>query len=350
MIEFLSLKPEAFGLDISDLSLRIAKLKKRGKFFRLVSWGEAKIKPGIVEQGEIKNEDALAGIIKQLLANVKGERIKTKYVAACLPEKKAFLQVIQMPKMKEEELKTAVPFEAENYVPLPVETVYLDFQVIPYSSQSDRLNILIAALPKKIVDPYVSCFRKAGLIPMALEVESQSIVRAVVKNEISPFPLLIIDFGRSTTSFIVFSGYSLRFTSSVSVSSHKLTETISKTLKLDLNEAEKLKLKHGLKDEKALKAITPLLIDLVEQAKKCINYYHSHNGKIEKILLCGNGANLKGLSDFISSELRIPVELANPWVNILSSPLKEVPGLPFKESLGYTTVLGLALRGIDKKS
>ena len=56
MIKLLSLKPEAFGLDISDLSLRIAKLKKRGKFFRLVSWGEAKIKPGIVEQGEIKNE------------------------------------------------------------------------------------------------------------------------------------------------------------------------------------------------------------------------------------------------------------------------------------------------------
>lgn len=348
MIEFLSLKPEAFGLDISDLSLRIAKLKKRGKFFRLVSWGGTKIKPGIIEQGEIKDENALARIIKQTLAKIKGDKIKTKYLIASLPEKKAFLQVIEMPKMKESELKTSVPFEAENYVPLPIEKVYLDFQVIPSSNQPDRLNILIAALPKKTVDPYISCFKKAGLIPLALEVESQSIVRAVIKNEISPFPLLIIDFGRDATSFIVFSGYSLRFTSSDSASSQGLTEIISKTLKLSLNEAEKLKLKRGLKDEKALKAMTPLLIDLMGHAKKCINYHRSHSGEIKKILLCGKGSNLKGLSDFISSEFKITVELVNPWINILPEPLKEVPGLSFKESLGYTTALGLALRGVKK--
>jgi len=346
MIELLSLKPEAFGLDISDLSLRIAKLKKRGKFFSLVSWGEAKIKPGIIEHGEIKNEDVLSEIIKQALVKIKGERMKTKYLIASLPEKKAFLQVIEMPKMKREELKTSVPFEAENYIPLPIEKVYLDFQTVPCSNQTDHLDVLIAALPKKTVDSYVSCLRKTGLIPMALEVESQSIARAVVKNEISPFTLLIIDFGKSTTSFIVFSGYSPRFTSSIPISSQKLTEAISKTLKLSLNEAEKLKIKHGLKDEKGLKAMTPLLIDLIGQAKKCIDYHHSYNGGIKKILLCGNGANLKGLSAFISSELKITVELANPWVNILPSSLKEVPVLSFKESLGYTTALGLALRGV----
>ena len=218
MIEFLSLKPEAFGLDLSDLSLRVARLKRRGRFFRLASWAGTKIKPGIVEQGEIKDEDAVVAAIKQTLAKVKGEKIKTKYLIASLPEKKAFLQVIEMPKMQEEELKTSVPFEAENYIPLPIEKVYLDFQVIPSSNGADRLNVLIAALPRETVDSYVSCFKRAGLIPMALEVESQSIARAVVKNEISPFPFLIMDFGRNTTSFIVFSGYSLRFTSSDSIS------------------------------------------------------------------------------------------------------------------------------------
>jgi len=347
-MNFLSLKPEAFGLDISDLCLRIAKLKKRGRFFRLVSWGETKIKPGIIEDGEIKDEKALAETIKQALAKVKGERIKTKYLIASLPEKKAFLQVIQMPKMKQEELKTAVPFEAENYIPFPIEKVYLDFQLIPSFNQLDHLDVLIAALPKKTVDPYISCLKKTGLILQALEVESQSIVRAVVKNETSPFSLLIIDFGRSTASFTVFSDYSLRFTSSVSVSSQKLIESISKTLKVSLNEAEKIKLKYGLKHKNVLKAVAPLLTVLVKQAKKCIDYYHTHNGETRKVFLCGNGANLKGLSDFISSELKVPVQFVNPWINILPEPLKEVPGLTFKESLAYTTVLGLALRGIKK--
>ncbi|GAI10678.1 unnamed protein product, partial [marine sediment metagenome] len=131
MLKFLTLKPEAFGLDFSDLSLRIAKLKKRGKFLLnrgaitrsgatdlcLASWGEMEIKPGIIEKGEIKDATSLSEIIKEGLNEVKGERIKTKYVIASLPEKKAFIQVIQMPRMKKEELKTAVPFEAENYIP-----------------------------------------------------------------------------------------------------------------------------------------------------------------------------------------------------------------------------------------
>ncbi|GAH90129.1 unnamed protein product, partial [marine sediment metagenome] len=68
--------------------------------------------------------------------------------------------------------------------------------------------------------------------------------------------------------------------------------------------------------------------------------------EIKKILLCGRGANLKGLTDFVSSGLKIPVELGNPWINILPEPLKQVPELVFEESLGYTTALGLALRGV----
>ena len=57
MLEFLTLKPEAFGLDISDLSLKIIKLKRKGKFFDLASFGEEEIKPGIIKEGEIKDEE-----------------------------------------------------------------------------------------------------------------------------------------------------------------------------------------------------------------------------------------------------------------------------------------------------
>lgn len=363
MLKLLTLEPESFGLDFSDLSLKIIKLKKKGKFLSLASWGEVKIKPGIIEEGEIKNETALVEIIKEGLNKIEGEKLKIRNVVVSLPEKKAFLQVIQMPKMKEEELKTAVLFEAENYIPLPVEKVYLDFQLVPpVHDHLDHLDILIAALPKKTVDPYLSCLKKVGLLPQVLEVESQSISRALIKNGVSPFPLFIIDFGKSRTSFIIFSGYSLRFTSSIPISSQKLTETISRTLGVSLAGAEKLKLKYGLqppketiKNKKISEAMTPILTDLVKQIKKYINYYHTHSSHehlssdgegIKKILLCGRGANLKGLTDFISSELEIPVELGNPWINILPEPLKEVPELPFKESLGYTSALGLALRGV----
>jgi len=366
MLEFLTLKPEVFGLDISDLSLKIIKLKKKRGILGLASFGEAEIKPGIIEEGEIKDEEALAKIIGEAILKVKGEKLKTKYVACSLPEEKAFLQVIQMPKMTDEELKKAVRFEAENYIPLPIEEVYLDFQqVLPLYNHLDHLDVLIAALSKKTVDPYVALLKKAGFIPWVLEIESQAISRALVKNEVSPFPVLLIDLGATRTSFIIFSGYSLKFTSSIpSVSSQKFTEAISRSLKVDLAEAEKLKLKYGIKADiknkgkEIFEALIPALSYLVEKIKTHLSYYQTHvshehlslDGKgVSKIFLCGGGANLQGLSDFLSSELKISVELGNPWINILPEPLKEVPRLSYEKSLSYTTALGLALRGVREK-
>ncbi len=360
MLEFLNLKPEAFGLDISDLSLKIAKLKKKRDRFALASFGEEKIKPGIIKQGEIKNEKALAEIIKSALTKVRGEKIRTKQVIASLPEEKSFLQVIQMPIMPKEDIKSAIIYEAENYIPLPIEQVYLDSQIVPPIHNSlDRLDVLIAALPKKTVDPYISCLKKAGLKPLALEIESLAVSRTLIKNEAVVRPVLLIDIGQTRTSFIIFSGRSVRFTSSIPVSGHHFTEIISKALKVETARAEELKIKWGLEQKinrgEIFEALIPALIDLTEQIKKYLVYYQTHasqehlslNGQgVEKILLCGGGANLKGLPDFLALKIKLPVEIGNPWVNILPEPLKEAPGLSLEESLSYTAALGLALRGI----
>ena len=187
MPNFLTLKPEAFGLDISDLSLKIVKLKKKKNLLSLASFGEMEITPGIIEGGEVKKEEELAKVIKEAISKVKGEKIKTKYVVCSLPEEKAFLQIIQMPLMKEEELKKAIYFEVENYIPLPIGQVYLDYQIVkPVLNHLDHFDVLIVALPKKIVDSYLSSLKKANLWPVVLEIESQAIARALIKNEVLP--------------------------------------------------------------------------------------------------------------------------------------------------------------------
>jgi len=376
MLDFLNLKTEAFGMDISDLSLKIAKLKRKGKFFCLSSFGEAEIKSGIIKGGEIKDEKKLTEIIKEATKSARGEKLKTRYVNASLPEEKAFLQVIQMPRMSEEDLRSAVVFEAENYIPLPIEQAYLDYETIfPVQDHLDHLDVLLAALPKTTVDPYLHCLKSAGLIPKALEIESLAIARALIKDSITSQPILLIDFGATRTSFIVFAGRSLRFTSSIPVSSNHFTRIIAKALAIAESEAEKLKIKYGLEEKVILKiaddktevekekgkifeALVPVLIDLVQQIRRCLDYYQTHashehldsedNG-VSKILLCGGGANLKGLAELLSLELKIPVELGNPWVNILPEGKKETPQLPPDESLRYATALGLALRGVKER-
>jgi len=377
MLDFLNLKPEIFGLDISDLSLKIIKLKKRGRFLDLASFEEASLGPGLIKRGQIKNKDKLAEIIKETVKKVRGEKLKTKYVIASLPEEESFMQVIQMPKINEEDLRSAVIYEAENYIPLSIEEVYLDYQVVsPLYNHLDHLDVLIAAIPKKVVDPYFSVLKKAGLQPLALEIESLAIARALIKEETSPAPLLLLDLGASKTGFIIFSGHSLRFTTSIPVSSGGFTEIIAKNLGIELAEAEKMKVKYGLEERvkikikkenfektaekgKIFESLVPALIDLVQQIKKHLDYYQTHSGhehllkenkKVSSVLLCGGGANLKGLPELLSLELKLPVELATPWINILPQGKRETKRIPPAKSLEYTAALGLALRGIRERN
>lgn len=373
MLEFLTLKPEAFGLDISDSSLKIAKLEKNGKSLSLASFGTTVIEPGVIEKGEVKDEKALTEIIKESLYKVSGKKLNAKYVIASLPEEKSFLQVIQMPKMNEEELKKAVYFAAENYIPLPVEEVYLDFQIVtPVYDHLDHLDVLVVAFPKEIVDAYVNPLKKAGLNIKALEIESLAIARSLIRNGLSPHPVLLIDLGENGTGLMIFSGYSLRFTSFIPISSKQFTKTISDALGISFQEAETLKLKHGLskkykikmkngiekeiKPGKISEALFPLLTDLTKRIEKYLDYYsthvfHEHLGPdekiVEKILICGGGANFKGISQFLSLNLKVPTELSNPWTNILKRPLQEVPELSFSQSQAFACALGLALRGIN---
>jgi len=264
-----------------------------------------------------------------------------------------------MPIMNQDELETAVQYEAENYVPLPMEKVYLDFETIePVHNHLDHVDILIAALPKTTVDPYSEVLIHAGLSPLCFEIESQAVSRSLIKNSMTINRALIVDLGATRTGLLVFAGHSMRFTSSSQVCGSLFDQRISNELNIDLKQAEKLKIKHGLgKKSKIFPILVPALTDLSEQIKKYLEYYYSHIGHehlppdgktTEKVLLCGGGANLKGVDKFFQEQLGMPVEIGNPWVNVLAKPEKGVRKMSTGHSLKYTTAIGLALRGAKK--
>lgn len=361
MLTFLNLQPEIFGLDINDSSIKIAKIReKRRGVFHLVSLNEISIKPGIIKEGVILDREALVKNIKNAYRTVKGEKLNTNFVALSLPEERSFSQVIKMPKMTEEELKTAVPFEAENYIPLPIENVYLDFQKIDVHSQNEQVNhedLLINVMPKNIIDSYLESSKQAGLSPCIMEVESQAIVRSLVSEKEKLMPTIFIDLGQDNTSFIIFSGGSIRFTSSLSIYSGQFTQAISEKLSISVDEAEKLKIQCGIvpgeeKKYNVKQCIDPILYGLINEIKKYINFYKGHvsheyfysDKKIEKIILSGGGAYLKGLIKFLSDELATPVEFGNPFTNVII-PKNGNLKITKEKALSFTTAIGLALRG-----
>jgi len=355
MLSFCELKQAAFGLDISDHSLKIAQLKRSGHFFKLVSFNEVLLKPGLVRDGEIKKPAELSEIIKKAVKEARVGKIKTKNVVVVLPEKKAFLEVIPMPRLAENDLKSAIIWEAENHIPLPLEKVYLDYQTISSAAHQDlnRIDVLLAAFPAEIIDSYLDCLTKANLKPVVLEPESLAISRVVVPQEEAEKPFFLIDFGATRTIFIIFAFGSVRFVFLPNFSSSQLDEAIAQTMHIDLIKAEELKIKYGLANkstkigQQVSACLQPFLNDLVEQVKTYLAYGEKEikNQKIEKILISGGGAKLKGLTAFLSAELNLTVDLANPWVNLR----KDITPDLQKEFLNYAGVLGAALRGEIEK-
>ncbi len=365
MLTFFNLEPEFFGVDVNDLSLRMVKLAKKRKAFELVSFNEVGIRQGVIKEGVIQDQEGFVQAIQLALSTVKGKKLNTRHVIVSLPEEKSFAQVIRMPRMEEKELQLAVPFEAENYIPLPIEKVYLDFQAINSQAAVEQKNsqdVLINVLPKNIVDSYVSAFKKAALTPAVLEVESAAIVRALLPAKSVDGSIIFIDFSQTKTSFIIYSGNSIRFTCTIPISSGQLTDAIAKNLQIGFQKAEELKIRHGMVTQKGDKnhdivaSMDPILSELANQIKKYISFYQGHisheyfDGEraIEKVVLCGGGANLKELTDFLYKKLRIPVELGNPFCNLaLPKPGQRRP-ISEAKALAFTTAIGLALRGVTE--
>ncbi len=357
-----SSKKAAFGLDLSEVSLKIAQFRQGGAGLALASLVKEDLPAGLVEGGEIINEKKLVSFLKKALAKAKGQSLSGKRVVCNLPEEKVFIRLIQLPKMKKEEIGKAVVWEAEGHIPLPIDKVYLDWQLVnPLVDHLDHIDVLISAAPKNLVDSYVSFLKAGGIIPVSLEPESVAVVRSLIKEK-DEQSTIIVDLGATGTAFVVFAALSIRFTSRSSISGAMLCRAISQDLGVDEKEANELKIKFGLdktKNEgKVYEAIIPVVDELAKQIADYVNFYQEHashvhgpSKAVNQVLLCGGDSLLANLPAYLSKKLGLSVNWANPFVNINSDNKKEIKlsggsVLSPSDSLSYVTAIGLALREI----
>jgi len=182
------IKEPAFGLDISQYTLRAIELRRN--FFNKIivhSYSEESLAQGIIENDFVADEEKLIIAIKNLLKNAKYHPIKSKRVAISLPESQTYTKVLSFPKMSYNELKNAVMWQIESNIPFKLDEIYFDWKVI-YSfkeSDEDHIDVLISASPKRLVDQYLNIIKKIGLIPVVFEPESFAICRCVLKDGFS---------------------------------------------------------------------------------------------------------------------------------------------------------------------
>ncbi len=353
-VDLFKIKKPAFGLDISQFSLRAIELRKNflGRL-AVYSYAEEEVPAGVIQDDFISDSDKLGDFINKLMKNAKYHRISSKNVIISLPESQTYTKIISFPKMSENELKEAIIWQIEANIPFKIDEIYFDWKLVASFSdkEGEHFDVLISAAPKKIIDQYLTAVRKVGLVPVAIEPESFAISRCVLKNSFSKKTTLILDFGANHTDIIIHCGNTIRFATSILISGKRFTDIVAAKLKISFEEAEKMK-KEG--HDEIFKILDEPINELVSKIEDYVNFYkssyvHHHlnnTDKFYKIILCGGGSNLKILPEKLQEKFRVPTVIANPWINILPAPQNELKDLIYNRSLSYVTALGLALRAV----
>lgn len=343
-----SIQLPAFGLDISDNSLKYVELAETPAGLRLGTFGSAEIPEGIITSGIIKKEEALGAVLKNVFSQKRG----MTYASLSLPEEQGFVRLIRIPRVPLEEVEETISLQLEEHIPLNADEAIFDFRTLSPIKDDTHLNVLVVAFPRAIVETYKNAALAGGLTPVALEIESQAIERVVVPRGVRGHASFIVDIGLTRTSFVIAKDGLAQLTSTIAIGGKHIHEAIAKTMNVDMKKAELLKVEFGVahtpEGKKVFDAVGPLLATMQEEIRRRIEFWRTSTphadgtGAVDHVYLCGGDSNLIGLTQYMSSKLHIPVSLANVWVNIVTDPTY-VPEITFRESLAYTTCLGLAL-------
>ena len=278
LYNLLGMKPRGFGLEVEDRSLKVFQIEKKGKNgFRFVTCGLRNMRRGIVQHAEVLDSEALAGEIKELLKATKPRPIRNKFVVLSVPETKSFVRVISIPRMDRKEAHEAVKWETEANIPVSVDSVYLDWQVVgPGKDGSDE--VLVTAVSREVVEKYSEAMRRANLEILTVEIDIIATVRSLTSfGDLEKEPAMIVDLGEEITSLAIAKNQVPYFTSSIPVCGRGFTDALQKGLGVSFEKAEDFKKRYGLgkinEDNMLYKIFMPLVENLVIEMERSIRFY-----------------------------------------------------------------------------
>lgn len=346
------LEMRAAGFDISDKRMRFMRLMPGKGGFVVESFGETKVPEGCIVSGTLKKPEEVHNII----ASFQKKR-GLEFVRVSLPEERAYLVKMETPELSGAELPISIASQLEEYVPIPAPEAVFDYEVMQKSAgRPGYLDVQVAVISQNEVHAYLEMFSGTGITPVSLEIEAQALARAVIPRG-DRGTYMLIDFGKDRTGISVASAGLVRFTSTVDIGSEMITRALEKFFSVTTEEAEAMKNERIIgktgDDKEFFDAIMSSIAILRDEINKLYIYWHTQEEesrekgkKIEKIILTGGGANLKGLSDYLAASLRVKVEVGNPWQNVNSFD-RYIPPIPLSQALGYTSVIGLALKAVE---
>lgn len=305
-----------FGLDIGANHIRLVELSGGGTKYTLKTFGETQVPSGITQSDSKLDQQKLAKIIQDLKRSV---GITTKNVVSAIPGTSTFNAIVNLPPMSQSELEKAIKYQAEQNIPLKIEEVKYDWQIIKQDPQSKEISVMIIAATKSKVNSLLELFQMAELDVLALETSTVAMARSLA---IPNTPLaMILDIGSSTTEIAILDNGILNQTRSFPLAGFGMTRAISQNLGLDMNQAEQFKQRFGLSQDKlegqVYKVTEPILRNILDEAVRSAKFYQEQSGnKIGRVILTGGSSRLPLIAEYIKSYMGVEVSFGNPWSNI----------------------------------
>jgi len=294
------------GLDIGYETLKLVQLSRRGNSVSLIGATEIPLTERILERETFKNKAATANLIKEAMRKAKPAPITAVKIVSALPETFVFSKTIKLPRMQAREYEEAVKAEVSQFLPIPLENAYLDYQILIDHPADSQVDILVVASPKKLVDDFVETAALAGLELIALETKPLAVGRALLSPAVKD-GTLILHVGTEFSRISIWNESKIRLTSTVSVGKNQLLENLG--LYVDLKTAKKKPEINA--DNKEL--IEEPITKIIDEVVSAIKYHQTRDSEpkpIRRIFLCGSAARIVGLNKIIEDEVGVTTTIA----------------------------------------
>lgn len=331
------------GLDISQTGIKVMAVDP--KKWLVTGYGSIDLDPAKVQASLDGDDSYLTDNLKDLLANKLVGSLPSDHAIIGVPTGRTFSRTFTVPAKTESNLGDAVEIEVDQYIPIPMSSLYVDYEIIERTKET--LTVVMSAVPRTLIDRCIETATAAGLRPIMVEPGINAVARVLETTEEGHLPTLIIDIGPASTDIAVLDGGAIRVTGGLGIGGNTFTLDIAKKLNVTLENAHQLKVLNGLsvgpRQAKITGALQPSLQRIVTEIRKVIRYYNERlsgdDHKLQQVLVVGGGSNMPGIGDYFTNELVMAARVASPWQKLDFGTLAQ-PNKQFRPR--YITVAGLA--------
>lgn len=332
------------GIDIGSKTIKIVELEKEGKTFKLLASGAVGYQG--VPPSQAKDDKELVVLSDVLRKLHKEAHVRGRNVAIALPESLVFTRTIKFPSLTDQEVESAVKWEAEQYIPIPLSEAIVEHQIIERSEDAQGgVTVLLVASPRTLVEKYIKLIQGAGLTTVGVETEVLALCRALAPDTGT---VLLLDFGAASTVVAIVKDSTVRFSRSIPTAGEAFTRALSQSLGIEYQQAEAYKKTYGLSADlegKVKASLAPVFNLVAEEIKKAIHFYQTEEkGEAPKsVIVSGGTSSMPEAISTLTNLLGIEVATGNPFAKV-SVDAQTSKRLANYASL-YSVAVGLALRG-----